>query len=121
MAQFSIKTRLKSFTYAFSGIATLVRGEHNTWIHLLATIVVVSLGCYFSVSSLDWALLVLAISMVWLAEGMNTAVELLADAVTEEQDLLIGKAKDVAAGAVLITAIGAAVIGGLVFCPHLFN
>lgn len=66
-----------------------------------------------------WTALVLAISIVWLAEGMNTAIEVLADAVSQEQNALIAKAKDVAAGAVLLTAIGAATVGALVFYPYL--
>ena len=120
MANFSIRARIKSFSYALNGIAQLIKGEHNAWIHLLATIVVVFLGCYFSISTSGWALLVLAISMVWLAEGMNTAIEVLANAVSTEQNPLIGKAKDIAAGAVLLSAIGAAIIGCLVFYPHVF-
>lgn len=118
MANFSIKARLNSITDALTGIGHLIRGEHNAWIHLVATILVISLGFYFSVSTMAWTALVLAISIVWLAEGMNTALEVLADAVTKEQNALIAKAKDVAAGAVLLTAIGAAVIGALVFYPY---
>ena len=117
--KFSFTARVKSFGYAIAGIVHLIRREHNAWIHLLATVVVITLGCYHSVASADWALLVLAITLVWSAEGMNTAVELLANAVTQEQNPLIGQAKDVAAGAVLLAAIGAAVIAGLVFYPYL--
>lgn len=116
---FSIKARLKSFGYAFSGISHLVRHEHNAWIHLLATLVVIAAGGYFSLSATDWALVVFAITLVWLAEGMNTALELLANAVTQEHHQLIGHAKDVAAGAVLIAAIGAVIIAGLVFAPYI--
>lgn len=118
LANFSIKARLNSITDALTGIGHLIRGEHNAWIHLVATILVISLGFYFSVSTMAWTALILAISIVWLAEGMNTALEVLADAVTKEQNALIAKAKDVAAGAVLLTAIGAAVIGALVFYPY---
>jgi diacylglycerol kinase len=118
LANFSITARLNSITYALTGIGHLIRGEHNAWIHFAATILVISLGSYFSISTMAWIALVLAISTVWLAEGMNTAIEVLADAVSQEQNTLIAKAKDVAAGAVLLTAIGAAVIGALVFYPY---
>lgn len=121
MANFSIKARIKSFSYAIAGLTLLIQGEHNAWIHLFATILVIALGCYLSISPMDWAVLVLAISMVWLAEGLNTAIEILANAVTTEHNPMIGKAKDVAAGAVLISAIGAVVIGALVFYPHIVN
>ena len=79
---------------------SLISQEHNAWIHVIATLCVISLGYYHAISFGDWIALVIAMSMVWLAEGMNTAVELLADAVRQEQNTLIGKAKDVAAGAV---------------------
>jgi diacylglycerol kinase len=119
LANFSIKARLNSVADALTGIGHLIRGEHNAWIHFVATILVISLGSYFSVSTMAWIALVLAISIVWLAEGMNTAIEVLADAVSQEQNALIAKAKDVAAGAVLLTAIGAATVGALVFYPYL--
>jgi diacylglycerol kinase (ATP) len=118
LAKFSIKARLKSIKDALTGIGHLIRGEHNAWIHLVATILVISLGAYFSVSPMEWIALVLAISIVWLAEGLNTAIEVLADAVSTEQNALIAQAKDVAAGAVLLAAFGAAVIGALVFYPY---
>ncbi len=119
MANFTITARLNSIADALTGVGHLIRDEHNAWIHLVATLLVIGLGFYFSVSTEAWIALVLAISMVWLAEGMNTAVEVLADAVSKEHNELIAKAKDVAAGAVLLTAIGAGVIGALVFYPYL--
>tara|TARA_E500000331_G_scaffold285781_1_gene280362 strand:+ start:234 stop:593 length:360 start_codon:yes stop_codon:yes gene_type:complete len=119
LARFSIKARLNSVGDALRGIGHLISQEHNAWIHVIATLCVISLGYYHAISFGDWIALVIAMSMVWLAEGMNTAVELLADAVRQEQNTLIGKAKDVAAGAVLLAAIGATVIGALVFYPYL--
>lgn len=115
---FNMGDRFKSFRFAINGIAILVRTQHNAWLHLLGTAVVIALGFAFQVSLGDWGLLAIAIGQVWIAEGFNTAIELLADAVTLDQHPLIGKAKDVAAGAVLLSAIGAAVIGLLVFIPH---
>ena len=98
---------------------TLIRGQHNARIHLLLTVGVVVLGLYFGVSRLEWCALVMAIAVVWAAEGLNTALELLADAAVPDFHPLIAKAKDVAAGAVLLTAIGAAIVGLLVLWPHL--
>ena len=85
----------------------------------MATVAVVVMGFVLKVSSADWRWLVLAMVAVWAAECINTALERLADAVSEERHPLIKQAKDMAAAAVLVTAIGAAVIGVLVFWPHL--
>lgn len=115
---FNIGGRLKSFRFAINGIVILVRTQHNAWLHLLGTAGVIVLGFTFEVSLGDWCFLTLAMGMVWIAEGLNTAIEFLADAVTLEQHPLIGKAKDVAAGAVLLSAIAATAIGLLVFLPH---
>ena len=112
-----IKERLRSFRFAWNGIHVLVKTQHNAWLHLLATIIVVALGIWLDVTKTQWCLLTLAIGQVWAAEALNTAVEYLADAVTLEQNPLIGKAKDVAAGAVLLAATSSAVIGLIVFLP----
>lgn len=116
---FKISARARSFGYAFKGIAVLIRTQHNAWIHVLATVVVCGAGFYFRLGSDEWCWIVLAIAAVWGAEGLNTAIELLADAACPQEDPLVGKAKDVAAGAVLLAAVGAAIIGLLVFGPHL--
>jgi diacylglycerol kinase (ATP) len=115
---FSLRDRARSFGHARSGLLALVREEHNAWIHGVATIVVVVAGLGFGVSRLEWCALVVAIAIVWCAEALNTALEHLADAVVPEPHPQIGRAKDVAAGAVLVCAVGAAVIGLLVFGPH---
>ena len=115
---FSIKKRFQSFIYAFRGIVTLVKTQHNAWIHLFATLGVISFGFHFGVSGAEWSLLIVAIIIVWLAEALNTAVEFLADSITKEHHRLIGKAKDVAAGGVLVASIGAAAIGIIAFWPY---
>jgi diacylglycerol kinase len=97
----------------------MVRCQHNAWIHAAVTAVVVAGGFLFRVSSPDWCWLVLAISTVWTAEALNTAFEFLADAAASpEFHPLVRDAKDVAAGAVLVTAIAAVVIGAIIFWPH---
>ena len=93
--------------------------EQNARLHLLATVLVVALAFALQISRQDWQALILVVALVWLAEGLNTALEHLCDAVMPEQHPLIGKAKDVAAGAVLVSAGFAAVMGGLIFIPYL--
>ena len=115
---FSLGARARSFVYAGRGLAHLFATQHNAWIHLFAAAVVVASGCYFDLSRWEWAWLVLAIGLVLAAEAMNTAIEALADAVAPEFDAGVGRAKDVAAAAVLILSITAAILGGLVFLPH---
>jgi len=117
---FQLSARVRSFKYAFRGLWLMIRSQHNAWIHGAATLVVVSLGFVFHLSSFEWCWIVLAIASVWTAEALNTAFEFLADVTTKEFHPLVEKSKDVAAGAVLITAIAAAIIGAIIFYPHLF-
>ena len=88
---------------------------------MAATVAVIAGGFVCRVSSVEWALLVVAIAIVWMAEALNTALEFLADEVSEEKRDRIGKAKDVGACGVLICAVAAAVIGVIVFIPHLIS
>ena len=116
---FSIAGRLKSVNHACAGIADLIRSEHNAWIHLLATLLVITLGWRFQISAIEWCVIVLAIAIVWLAEALNTAIEILCDATVPNQNPLIKRCKDMSAGAVMICAIGAAVVGLIIFIPYL--
>ncbi len=116
---FSWVARARSFGFAFRGVVTLLATQHNAWIHAAATVVVVALGVALGVSRLEWALLIFAIALVWTAEGLNTALEWLCDVAAPEYNPLVKKAKDVAAAAVLLAAIGSALIGLLVFGPRL--
>ena len=114
-----LQERIASFGHAFRGLATLVREQKNAQLHALATALVFSLALIVDISRQDWQSLILIVALVWLAEGLNTALEYLCDAVVPEQHPLIGKAKDVAAGAVLLTALFALVMAGLIFLPYL--
>ena len=118
---FSIAGRLRSIGYAVRGVCLMLATQHSAWLHALATTATVAAGLYLGIDRVEWCWIVLAIMAVWTAEALNTAVELLADIASPHYDPLIGKAKDVAAGAVLISAIGAVVIGLLVFGPHLLE
>ena len=116
-----LKKRIKSFGYAFKGIASLLKKEHNAWIHCLAIVVVTSLGFYFHITPTEWCIVLLCFGMVLAAEGFNTAIERLVDLVSPERHPVAGDLKDVAAGAVLICAIAAAIIGCIIFLPYLLN
>lgn len=96
----------------------MLRTQHNAWIHAVATVVVVAAGLAFGLTASEWSWLVLAIVAVWTAEALNTAFELLADAASPDFHPLVERSKDVAAGAVLISAIGSVVVGVIVLGPH---
>jgi diacylglycerol kinase (ATP) len=115
---FQFTGRIRSFYHASCGILRMIRCQHNAWIHAFATLAVLFAAFLFRISGADWCWIILAISMVWTAEALNTALEFLADAASPEFHPLVRNAKDVAAGAVLITAIAAAIIGFIVFWPY---
>lgn len=118
---FSIKDRLRSFRYAFKGVVVLFAREHNARIHAVATVCVVGAGFLFGISRMEWVAVVIAIGMVLAAEAINAAIEYLADFVSPGHNEYIGKAKDVAAGAVLIMAICAVVIALIIFIPKVIG
>ena len=99
----------------------MIRCQHNAWIHLAATVAAIALGFFFQLSRSEWCWIVLAIAIVWTAEALNTAFEFLADAATPSFHPIIRDAKDVAAGAVLVTAIAAVVIAAIIFWPQLLT
>jgi len=113
--------RLRSFGHAFRGGRTLVATQPNARVHAVATlaVTVTVLGFVLRIDRMEWVAVAVAMASVWLAEAMNTAVELLADEVTLEQRERIGQAKDVAAFGVLAAAVAAAAVGLLVFAPRL--
>jgi diacylglycerol kinase (ATP) len=116
---FNLRERAASFRHAISGILLLIRTQPNAWIHLVATLAVVIAGKLLNVSRGEWLALVLAIGLVWTAEALNTAIEFLADEIALERRERLGLAKDAGAGGVLLASITAALIGLIVFVPHL--
>lgn len=118
---FQFTGRIHSFRYALTGVWTMLKSQHNAWIHAFMTVLVMIVGLLLGVSPGEWCWLVLAIMSVWTAEALNTAFEFLADVASPEFHPLVKQAKDVAAGAVLIAAIGAAVIGLLVLGPYVIR
>jgi diacylglycerol kinase (ATP) len=117
--RFSIRARLRSFVYAGRGLGTMLLSQHNAWIHAVATVLVAACGWLAQLSRLEWCALVLATISVWTAESLNTAFEFLCDVASPEFHPLVEKAKDVAAAAVLTSAMGAVVTAALVFGPRL--
>jgi diacylglycerol kinase (ATP) len=115
---FQFSGRVRSFRNAIAGLVRMIRCQHNAWIHAAATVVVLAAAFALHVSAADWCWIVLAISMVWTAEALNTAFEFLADAASPQFHEGIRDAKDIAASAVLVTAGAAAVIGALIFWPY---
>ncbi|WP_206045335.1 diacylglycerol kinase family protein [Oceanicoccus sagamiensis] len=116
---FTLKSRFQSMGYALAGVADLLRHQHNARLHAVAALLVLMLAFLCSVQRWEWAVLLLAIGGVWLAEAINTAIEYLADACHPEQHPLIKRAKDVAAAAVLLFSLTALLVGLLVFVPYL--
>ena len=117
--QLTFTGRVRSFRCAIRGLRVMIVSQHNAWIHALATIIVLLVSVYFRLTRAEWCWIIVAIISVWTAEALNTAFEFLTDVASPEFHPLAEKAKDVAAGAVLITAIGSALIGLIVFGPYL--
>lgn len=109
---------LTSFGFAARGVAALFRTQANARIHLAAAVLTTAAGFFFHITRLEWCAVVAAIGLVLTAEGLNTAIENVVDLASPELHPLAGRAKDIAAGAVLIAAIASAIIGALVFGPY---
>lgn len=121
MRRLSPHERLRSFAHAGRGLAWLLASQPNARIHTAMTVAALALAAALGLDAGGWCWIVLAVALVWIAEGLNTALEALADAVAPEHDPAVGRAKDVAAAAVLVAAVAAAVIGLLVLGPPLWG
>jgi diacylglycerol kinase len=113
------RNRIKSFGYAFKGIGTLFSSQPNARIHAVALVTAVSLGYYLKIEKTEWLAITLVAALVLSAEAMNTAVEFVVDLVSPDYHPLAGKAKDVAAAAVLLAAFGAVIVGLIIFLPKI--
>lgn len=114
-----MKVFLYGFVYAFRGIVVALREQRNLKVHLAATLAVVSAGLYYPITRIEWCILLLCIALVMGAELINSALEDLVNLVTREHHPLAGKVKDMAAGAVLVAAVMAAIVGAIIFLPYL--
>ena len=111
--------RWSGFADAWNGIRLVVRTQPNARVHFAATLLAFLLGAFAGLSFGEWAALVTVTALVWVAEALNTAIEMVVDLVSPERQPLAGWAKDVAAGGVLLAAVGAVVVGGILFLPKL--
>jgi diacylglycerol kinase (ATP) len=119
LPRFSIGSRFRSVRHAARGIRLMVIGEHNARVHAGASLAVLIVGALLHLSRFEWCVLILATMAVWTAEALNTAFEFLCDVASPDFHPQVARAKDVAAGGVLLSAAGAAVVGLLIFIPHL--
>jgi diacylglycerol kinase (ATP) len=110
---------VRSFGYAFEGLATIVRTQPNFWVHVAAACIALVLGVLLRLSEVELALIVLSIGLVLVVESVNTAVETMCDLISPGHDPLVKRAKDISAASVLIAAVAALALGLLVFVPHL--
>jgi diacylglycerol kinase (ATP) len=115
-------TRARSFRYAFAGWWFVIRTQRNAWIHAMVSVAVLLVSAWLGLAPRDWAVIVLAIAMVWTAEFINTALEAVVDLAShQEHHELARVGKDVGAAAVLIAALASALIGFLVLGPPLWE
>jgi diacylglycerol kinase (ATP) len=117
--KFSINARAKSFSYAFAGIGYFFKTQHNAWIHLVACCLTLIFGVMCQLTATEWCIIIFCNAIVFTAEMLNTAIEWLTDLVSPDYNALAGKVKDVAAAAVLFSAMGAAIVGLIIFLPKL--
>ncbi len=116
-----LQRRVRSFGHAFKGIATLFLSQAHAKIHLVATVLVILLGIWLGLEWAEWAMVTVAITLVWVAEAMNTAIEFVVDLASPDWHALAGKAKDVAAGGVLIASFGAIAIAAFTMGPKIWH
>lgn len=118
---FSWKKRAESFGYACQGLGSFFASEHNAWIHLTSTAAVLILGFLCHLTRFEWMAVCLSIGLVLSAEAFNTCIERTMDMISADRRDDIRFIKDLAAGAVLLSALAAAAVGLLVFLPHLIS
>lgn len=119
--RFSIVARAVSFKHALRGIGIIFKTQHNAWVHAFVAIVVLVLGFIYSINEAEWGLIILSTAAVLAAEGFNTALEIDIDLTSPDYHPYARDTKDVAAGAVLLTVIGAVIVGLLIFVPKILN
>lgn len=117
--KFSLLKRAKSFEHAGRGLIVFIKGTHNAWVHITMLIIAVTLGFYFKISHTDWIFLILAAGFVLSAEAFNTAIEIDIDLTSPDFHPYAKDTKDVAAAAVLLSALTAFIIGCIIFIPHI--
>jgi diacylglycerol kinase (ATP) len=115
------RSRARAFGYAFTGLWFVMRTQRNAWIHALVSLAVFAVGLWLRLSLRDWAVIVIAVTLVWMAEFINTALEAVVDLASPQQHFLVKVGKDVGAAAVLIAALSSILIGLLILGPPLVD
>lgn len=114
-----MRARGRSFKYALRGMGLILKTQHNFWIQIIFGLVVILLGVFFSISAMEWMVLILAMVAVLVAEAFNTAIEIDIDLTSPHFHPYARDTKDVAAGAVLLAVLGATLIGCIIFIPKI--
>lgn len=117
--KYDIKKQLRSFGYAWKGVQSCIGKEQNLSFHLIASVVVIASGAFLGITRMEWIVIVGCIGIVIAAELVNTSIEKLVNLVSPQHHPLAGQVKDIAAGAVLVCAVAAAIIGLIIFIPYL--
>ncbi len=115
-----IKNRIRSVGFAFRGALLLMRTEGSIKVQIFIALLVTAAGFYFDISATEWILQILAIALVLGVEGLNTAIEKIADFVQPDFDPKIGIIKDISAGAVMWVSIAATIVGLIIYLPKIF-
>ncbi|MBI4368391.1 MAG: diacylglycerol kinase family protein [Candidatus Omnitrophica bacterium] len=119
---FSFALRAKSFTHAFAGLRDMFLTEHNAWIHALASVLALGFAWWLKVDPAGFSLVIMAVAMVWVAEAFNTVLEMMANLVVGQRySKTVKRAKDIAASAVLIAAVGALGVGVCILGPPFYR
>lgn len=118
---FSVGKRAKSFAHASRGVFLFIKDTHNAWIHVVVFLIAVFLGFYFEITAIEWMILMLASGLVFGAEAFNTAIEIDMDLTSPDSHPFARDTKDVAAGAVLISALAALIVGLVIFLPRIID
>jgi len=115
-----LQKRIRSFVYAFRGIGLLFRTQGNAQVHAVAVLVIAAMGFWLHLAAWEWCAIIGCMALVLATEAINTALELLTDLVSPDYHPLAGKAKDVAAAAVLLSVLLCGIIWGIIFLPKIF-
>jgi len=121
LKSFGLRKRRESLGHALRGIWLFLRTQHNAWLHVASTVFIIGLGIAYKISHIEWMVLAIVIGIVFISEAFNTAIEIDIDLTSPEYHPYAKDTKDVAAGAVLLSAILALVVGLLIFLPKIFG
>lgn len=114
----SVRGKMLAFQYAWQGISYMLRTQPNAWFQIGIWIVVTAVGLALGLTAGEWCAAILAMALVWITEALNTAIEAVVDLASPERHPLAGRAKDVAAGAVVVSVAASAIIGLIIFAPR---